>query len=128
MTAWFEKTRDLRVQPGRGRKSTHSDIVEDIITTIVEQSIDNVAGSSSTRAASRNLSIPYSTVQNIMKKMGIIPTQNSLQSAVVAYWQGEAIDNCIDISGKSRSKFIVAMADSMEQWSTFPFKRNSQYP
>ena len=62
MIARFKKTGDLRVQLGRGRKPTRSDIIEDVATTIVEQSVDNVAGSSSARAASRNFSVPYSTV------------------------------------------------------------------
>ena len=45
--ARFEVTGDLRVQPGRGCKQTRSDIVEDVATDIVEQSMDNVAGCSS---------------------------------------------------------------------------------
>ena len=69
MIARFEKTGDLRVQPGRGRKPTRSDIVEDVATAIVEQSMDNVAGCSSARAVSWNLSVPYSTLQNILRKM-----------------------------------------------------------
>ena len=36
MIARFGKTGDLRVKPGRGRKSTRSDIVEDAATAIVE--------------------------------------------------------------------------------------------
>ena len=59
-------------------------IVEDVATAIVEQSMDNVAGCSSARAVSRNLSVPYSTLQNILRK-------NLLQSAVVSYQQGEEI-------------------------------------
>ena len=62
----FEKTGDLRVQPGQGRKTARSDIVEDTATANVEQSKDNVAGCSSARAASRNLSSLYSTLQNIL--------------------------------------------------------------
>ena len=38
-------------------------------TAIVEQAMDNVAGCSSARAVSGNLSVPYSTVQNILRKM-----------------------------------------------------------
>ena len=69
MIARFEKTGDLGVQPSRGRKPTRSDIVEDVSTAIVEQSMDNVAGCSSARGVSRNLSVPHNTVQNILKKM-----------------------------------------------------------
>ncbi|GBM63519.1 hypothetical protein AVEN_73796-1 [Araneus ventricosus] len=58
MITRFEKT---RVQPGRGRKSTHSDVVVDITTAIVEQSVDNVVGCSSARAVSRHLGVSYST-------------------------------------------------------------------
>ena len=50
MIARFKKTGDLRVQTGRGRKPTRSDIVEDVATAIVEQSVDNVAGCGSARA------------------------------------------------------------------------------
>ncbi|GFU64054.1 DUF4817 domain-containing protein [Trichonephila clavipes] len=48
----FEKTGHLGVQPGRGRKSTRSDVVEDVATAIVDQSMDNVIGCSSARAVS----------------------------------------------------------------------------
>ena len=99
MIARFGKTRNLKVQPGRKRKPTRSDIVEDIATAIVEQSIYNVTGCSA-RAVSRNFSVPYSTMQNILRKLvHFLPTQNSLQLVVVASRQGEAIDLCIDISG-----------------------------
>ncbi|GFU50783.1 uncharacterized protein TNCV_2494891 [Trichonephila clavipes] len=50
MIARFEKTGHLGVQPGRGRKSTRSDVVEDVTTAIVDQSMDNVIGCSSARA------------------------------------------------------------------------------
>ncbi|GFW18793.1 DUF4817 domain-containing protein [Trichonephila clavipes] len=52
LNARFEKTGHLGVQPGRGRKSTRSDVVEDVATTIVDQSMDNVIGCSSARAVS----------------------------------------------------------------------------
>ena len=96
----FEKTGDLRVQSGRGRKPTRSGIVEDVDTTIVEQSMDNVSGCSRAYAISRNMSVPYSTVQNILRKNGaFFPIQNSLQSAVVAQRQGEVTDLCINVFG-----------------------------
>ena len=66
--ARFKITGDLRVQPGRGCKPTRSDIVENVATAIVEQSMD-VAGCNRARAVSQNLSIPYSTLQNILRKM-----------------------------------------------------------
>ncbi|GBM40034.1 hypothetical protein AVEN_250505-1 [Araneus ventricosus] len=59
----------LGVQPGRGRKSTRSDVVEDVATAIVEQSMDNVVGCSSARAVSRHLGVPCSTVRNVLSKM-----------------------------------------------------------
>ncbi|GFV30828.1 uncharacterized protein TNCV_4012621 [Trichonephila clavipes] len=62
MIARFEKTGHLGVHPGRGRKSTRSDVVEDVATAIVDQSMDNVIGCSSARAVSRYLGVPYSTV------------------------------------------------------------------
>jgi len=68
MISRFEKTGDLRVQPGRGRKSTHPDVVEDNATSIVEQSMNNVVGGSSARAVSRQLDIPYTTVWNVLRK------------------------------------------------------------
>ncbi|GFV36886.1 DUF4817 domain-containing protein [Trichonephila clavipes] len=77
MIARFEKTGHLGVQPGRGRKSTRSDVVEDVATAIVDQSMDNVIGCSSARAVSRHLGVPYSTVWNVLRKV-----QNSSQSAV----------------------------------------------
>ena len=40
----FEKTGDLRVQPGQGQKSTSSDVIEDVVTAIVKQSMDNNVG------------------------------------------------------------------------------------
>ncbi|GFX73755.1 DUF4817 domain-containing protein [Trichonephila clavipes] len=64
MIARFEKTGHLGVQPGRGRKSTRSDVVEDVATAIVDKSMDNVIGCSSARAVSRHLGVPYSTVWN----------------------------------------------------------------
>ncbi|GFU79431.1 DUF4817 domain-containing protein [Trichonephila clavipes] len=42
MIARFEKTGHLGIQPGRGRKLTRSDVVEDVATAIVDQSMDNV--------------------------------------------------------------------------------------
>ena len=69
MIARFEKTGDLRVQLGRGRKPIRPDIVEDVATAIVEQLIENVAGCISVRAVSRNLSVSYRTVQNILRKI-----------------------------------------------------------
>ena len=68
MIAQFEKTGNLRFQAGLGRKPTRSE-VEDVATVIVEQSMDNVAGCSTARAVSRSLNVPYSTVQNILRKM-----------------------------------------------------------
>ncbi|GFV56093.1 uncharacterized protein TNCV_935471 [Trichonephila clavipes] len=69
MIAGFEKTGHLGVQPGRGRKSTRSDVVEDVATTIVDQSMDNVIGCSSARAVSRHLGVPYSTLWNVLRKV-----------------------------------------------------------
>ncbi|GFT32343.1 uncharacterized protein TNCV_4483811 [Trichonephila clavipes] len=63
MIAQFEKTGHLGVQPGRGRKSSRSDVVEDVATAIVDQSMDNVIGCSSARAVSRHLGVPYSKVE-----------------------------------------------------------------
>ncbi|GFU32491.1 uncharacterized protein TNCV_4890101 [Trichonephila clavipes] len=69
MIARFEKTGHLGVQPGRGRKSTRSDVVEDVATAIVDQSMDNVIGCSSARAVSRHLGVPYSTAWNVLRKV-----------------------------------------------------------
>ncbi|GFS72804.1 DUF4817 domain-containing protein [Trichonephila clavipes] len=69
MIVRFEKTGHLDVQPVRGRKSPRSDIVEDVATTIVDQSMDNVIGCSSARAVSRHLAFPYSTVWNVLRKV-----------------------------------------------------------
>ncbi|GFX42303.1 uncharacterized protein TNCV_110231 [Trichonephila clavipes] len=69
MIARFEKTGHLGVQPGRGRKSTRSDVVEDVATAIVDQSMDNVIGCSSAHAVSRHLGVPYSTVRNVLRKV-----------------------------------------------------------
>ena len=52
--ARFQITGDLRVQSGQGRKPTRSDIVEDVATAIVEESMDNVAGCTSARPVSQN--------------------------------------------------------------------------
>ena len=69
-------------------------------TAIVEQAMDNVAGCSSARAVSWNLDIPYSTMENVLRKMlHFIPYKINLQSAVITYWTGEAINLYIDISG-----------------------------
>ncbi|GFV35672.1 DUF4817 domain-containing protein [Trichonephila clavipes] len=40
MIARFEKTGHLGIQPGRRRKSTRSDVVEDVATAIVDQSME----------------------------------------------------------------------------------------
>ncbi|GFW91751.1 DUF4817 domain-containing protein [Trichonephila clavipes] len=69
MIALFEKTGHLGVQPGRGRKSTRSDVVEDVATAIVDQSMDNVIGCSRAHAVSRHLGVPYSTVWNVLRKV-----------------------------------------------------------
>ncbi|GFW61368.1 DUF4817 domain-containing protein [Trichonephila clavipes] len=73
MIARFEKTGYLGVQPGRGCKSTRSDVVEDVATAIVDQSMDNVIGCSSARAVSRHLGVPYSTVWNVLRKVVHFP-------------------------------------------------------
>ncbi|GFW58546.1 uncharacterized protein TNCV_718461 [Trichonephila clavipes] len=69
MIARFEKTGHLGVQSDRGRKSTRSDVVEDVATAIVDQSMDNVIGCSSARAVPRHLGVPYSTVWNVLRKV-----------------------------------------------------------
>ncbi|GFU40802.1 uncharacterized protein TNCV_2466321 [Trichonephila clavipes] len=69
MIARFEKTGHLGVQPGRGRKSTRSDVVEDVATAIIDQSMDNVIGCSSARAVSRHMGVPYNTVWNVLRKV-----------------------------------------------------------
>ncbi|GFX87584.1 DUF4817 domain-containing protein [Trichonephila clavipes] len=58
MITRFEKTGHLGVQPGRGRKSTRSDVVEEVATAIVDQSMDNVIGYSSARVVSRHSGVP----------------------------------------------------------------------
>ncbi|GFV97241.1 uncharacterized protein TNCV_5046721 [Trichonephila clavipes] len=63
------RTGYLGDQPGRGRKSTRSDVVEDVATAIVNQSMDNVIGCSSARAVSRHLGVPYSTAWNVLRKV-----------------------------------------------------------
>ena len=63
------KTGELRDQPGRGLKPTRLDITEDVATAIGELSTDNVEGCSASSAVSRNLGVPYSTVENILRKM-----------------------------------------------------------
>ncbi|GFW80770.1 uncharacterized protein TNCV_348731 [Trichonephila clavipes] len=70
MIARFKKSGHLGVQPDRGRKSTRSDVVEDVATAIVDQSMDNVIGYSSARAVSRHLGVLYSTVWNVLRKVG----------------------------------------------------------
>ena len=42
MIARLEKTGDLRIQPGRGRKQTFFDLVEDVASAIIEQLMDNL--------------------------------------------------------------------------------------
>ncbi|GFS85368.1 DUF4817 domain-containing protein [Trichonephila clavipes] len=100
MIARFEKTGHLGVQPGRGRKSTRSDVVEDVATAIVDQSMDNVIGCSSARAVSRHFgcSLQHS-VECTDKSGAFFPVQNSSQSAVDGQRQGEATELCIDIPG-----------------------------
>ncbi|GBN77176.1 hypothetical protein AVEN_254910-1 [Araneus ventricosus] len=75
MIARFEKTGHLGVQRGRGRKSTRSDVVEDVATAIVEQSMDNVVGCSSARAVSRHLSLQYSA-ERTQKNGAFFPVQD----------------------------------------------------
>ncbi|GFW92980.1 hypothetical protein TNCV_3759681 [Trichonephila clavipes] len=48
----IRETGHLGVQPGRGRKSTRSDVVEDVVTAIVDPSMDNIIGCSSARTVS----------------------------------------------------------------------------
>ncbi|GFV32619.1 uncharacterized protein TNCV_441111 [Trichonephila clavipes] len=69
MIARFEKTGHLGVKPGRGRKSTRPDVVEDVATAIVDKSMENVIGCSSARAVSQHLGVPYSTVWNVLRKV-----------------------------------------------------------
>ena len=69
MIAGFEKTGDLKDQPSRGRKLIPSDVDEDVATTIIKQSMDNVVGFCSTRVVSQHLSVPKSTVQNVLRKI-----------------------------------------------------------
>ncbi|GFU67909.1 DUF4817 domain-containing protein [Trichonephila clavipes] len=66
MIARFEKTGHLGVQPGRGRKSTRSDVVEDVATAIVDQSMDSVIGCS---PCSITIACSYSTVWNVLRKV-----------------------------------------------------------
>lgn len=65
----FEITGTLARQPGQGRKVTSQQQVEEVATAIVEQEMENVQGTSSARAVSRNTHIPYSTVRKILHQM-----------------------------------------------------------
>lgn len=51
MIARFTKTGHLGVQLDREQKQIRSDVGEDVVTAIVEQSMDNVIGCSNARAA-----------------------------------------------------------------------------
>ncbi|GFT61234.1 uncharacterized protein TNCV_926851 [Trichonephila clavipes] len=90
MIARFEKTGHLGVQLGRGRKSTSSDVVEDVATAIVDRSMDNVIGCSSIRAVSTILRSLQRSVECTEKVVHFFPVQNSSQSVVDGQRQGEA--------------------------------------
>ena len=62
MMGKFERTGQLGVLPGRGRKRVNTVVVEDIATAVVEASRESLHGTVSVPTISRTLDMPYSTV------------------------------------------------------------------
>ncbi|GFX13328.1 uncharacterized protein TNCV_2907511 [Trichonephila clavipes] len=69
MMVKFEKTGQLGVLPGRGRKRINTYVIEDIATTVVEASSESLHATVSVPTISRTLDMPYSTVRHIMLKI-----------------------------------------------------------
>lgn len=69
MMVKFERTGQLGVLPGRGRKRVNSAVVEDVATAVVEGSSESLHGSVSVPTISRTLDMPYSTVRHIMRRI-----------------------------------------------------------
>lgn len=69
MISRFEKTGSLCVQRGRGRKPISAEVVSEVATAVVEQSLTNDHGISSARSVSRQLGMSYSTVWKILRKI-----------------------------------------------------------
>ncbi|GBN65452.1 hypothetical protein AVEN_99134-1 [Araneus ventricosus] len=123
MIARFEKTGHLGVQPGRGRKSTRSDVVEDVATAIVEQSMDNVVGCSSAREVSRHLSLQYSAERT--QKNGAFFSRTRLVTISTCWPSTEKTASFlarveVDACGHG-SRFTI------DDESAFPSKWNSQH-
>ncbi|GFX89142.1 DUF4817 domain-containing protein [Trichonephila clavipes] len=58
----FEKTGQLGILPGRGRKRINTAVVEDITTAIVEEGNESLHGTVSGPTISHTLDMPYSSV------------------------------------------------------------------
>ena len=69
MISRFETTGSLGVQRGRGRKPIGAEVVSEVATAVVEQSLTNDRGISSARAVSRQLDVSYGTVWKILRKI-----------------------------------------------------------
>ena len=65
----FETTGTLAWQPGQGRKVTSQQQVEDVATAFIEQAMKNMQSTSSARAISRYVHIPYSMLRKILNLM-----------------------------------------------------------
>ncbi|PSN43359.1 hypothetical protein C0J52_15565 [Blattella germanica] len=76
----FELTGDLGIAPGRGRRPVTTQIVEEVTVAMAENAGRNLRSSSSARAVSRQLNIPWSTVRKVLRTID----SSSLTSSVVA--------------------------------------------
>ena len=63
----FEKTKDLSVVRGRGRKQISYETVEEVAFDVVERESDSQYSALSSRAVLRDLSLLWSTVRKILK-------------------------------------------------------------
>lgn len=63
----FELTGDLGIAPGRGRRPVTPQIVEEVTVAMAENAGRNLRSSSSARAVSRQLNIPWSTVRKVLR-------------------------------------------------------------
>lgn len=65
----FEEIGSLGVKSGWGHKPITSQIIEDATTAVLDESMTNVAGSTSARAMSRRWDASYRTVWKVLKKV-----------------------------------------------------------
>ncbi|GFX50178.1 DUF4817 domain-containing protein [Trichonephila clavipes] len=133
MMVKFEKTGQLGVIPGGGRKRVNTTVVENIATAVMEASSESLSlhGTVSVPKVSRTLNMSYSTVRHMRKILNFyqylrdsyspatsLPTRNHIH----ARWAPPHIASSV------QQLLRQALIDARESFRSFPTAWNPRSP